>query len=159
MQNMVYISVCLFKTLRNVCFSIQSYAYFIRYVYSVPSVVSDSLQPYGLQPARLQSCLCPLPLSMGFSRKEHQSGLSFPPSGDLTNPGIESASFTSPALQADSLLLSHQKRRVSDTFQCNQYFFYFISNGTIFKIFVFCLLLICRNIFNFYIFNFTQKFC
>ena len=126
MQNMVYISVCLFKTLRNVCFSIQSYANFIRYVYSVPSVVSDSLQPYGLQPARLQSCLCPLPLSMGFSRKELQSGLSFPPSGDLTNPGIESASLRSPALQADSLLLSHQRRPVSDTFQCNQYFFFIL---------------------------------
>ena len=38
-------------------------------------------------------------------------------------------------------------------------FFNFISNGTIFKIFIFCLLLICRNIFNFYIFNFAQKFC
>ena len=63
MQNMVYISACLFKTLRTVCFSIQSYAYFIRYVYSVPSVIFDFLQLYGLQPARLQSCLCPLPLS------------------------------------------------------------------------------------------------
>ena len=40
------------------------------------------------------------PLSMGFSREEYWSGLSFPPPGDLPDPGIESRS---PALQADSL--------------------------------------------------------
>ena len=40
-------------------------------------------------------------LSMGFSRQEYWSGLSFPPSGDLPDPGID---LTSPALQADSLL-------------------------------------------------------
>ena len=41
------------------------------------------------------------PLSMGFSRQEHWSGLSFPSPEDLPNPGIEPRS---PALQADSLL-------------------------------------------------------
>ena len=40
------------------------------------------------------------PLSMGFSRKEHWSGLSFPSPGDLPDLGIEPGS---PALQADSL--------------------------------------------------------
>ena len=40
------------------------------------------------------------PLSMGFSRQEYWSGLSFPSLGDLPNPGIESGS---PALQADAL--------------------------------------------------------
>ena len=45
------------------------------------SVVSDSLQPYGLQPARL---LYP----WGFSRQEQQSGLPCPPPGDLPNPGL-----------------------------------------------------------------------
>ena len=40
------------------------------------------------------------PLSMGFSRQEYWSGLSFPSPGDLPNPGIEHGS---PALQADSL--------------------------------------------------------
>ena len=40
------------------------------------------------------------PLSMGFSRQEYWSGLPFPPSEDLPNPGIESRS---PTLQADSL--------------------------------------------------------
>ena len=40
-------------------------------------------------------------LSMGFSRQEYWSGLSFPPPGDLPDPGIEPRC---PALQADSLL-------------------------------------------------------
>ena len=49
----------------------------------------------------LQSCptLCdPMtaahqaPLSLGFSRQEHWSGLPFPSPGDLPNPGVESAS-------------------------------------------------------------------
>ena len=39
------------------------------------------------------------PLSMGFSRLENSSGLPFPPSGHLLDPGIEPVS---PALQADS---------------------------------------------------------
>ena len=38
------------------------------------------------------------PLSMGFSRQEYWSGLPFPSQGDLPNPGIEPASFMSPAL-------------------------------------------------------------
>ena len=40
------------------------------------------------------------PLSMGFSRQEYWSGLPFPSSGDLPDPGIEPRS---PALQADAL--------------------------------------------------------
>ena len=43
---------------------------------------------------------CQAPLSMGFSRQEHWSGLSFPSLGDLPDPGIKPRS---PALQADSL--------------------------------------------------------
>ena len=38
------------------------------------------------------------PLSMGFSRQEYCSGLTCPSPGDLSNPGIEPASLTSPAL-------------------------------------------------------------
>ena len=38
------------------------------------------------------------PLSMGFSRQEHQSGLPCPPPGDLPDSGIEHASLMSPAL-------------------------------------------------------------
>ena len=48
------------------------------------------------------------PLFMGFSRQVYWSGLLCPPSGDLPNPGIEPATPITPALQADSLLLSHQ---------------------------------------------------
>ena len=44
------------------------------------------------------------PLSTGFSRPEYWSGEPFPSPGDLPDPGIECAS---PALQADSLPLSH----------------------------------------------------
>ena len=47
------------------------------------------------------------PLSMGISRQQYWSGLPFPPPGDLPHPGTEPASPASPALQADSLLLSH----------------------------------------------------
>ena len=51
------------------------------------------------------------PLSMGFSRQEYWSGLSFPLPGDLPHPGIKPGS---PALQADFFFffffnhLSHQ---------------------------------------------------
>ena len=48
------------------------------------------------------------PLSMGFSRQEYWSGLPCSPPGDLPDPGIEPISPVTSALQADSLLLSHQ---------------------------------------------------
>ena len=50
---------------------------------------------------------CQVALFMGFSRQEHWSGLPFPSPGDLPNLTIELAS---PALQVDSLPLSHQGR-------------------------------------------------
>ena len=49
---------------------------------------------------------CQAPLSMGFFRQEYRSGLSFPPPGDLPDPGIKPASPVSPALQVDSIPLS-----------------------------------------------------
>ena len=58
------------------------------------SIMSNSLLPYGLYVAHQTT------LSLEFSRKEHWSGLPYPPPGDLLNPGIESRS---PALQVDSL--------------------------------------------------------
>ena len=45
------------------------------------------------------------PLSRGFSRQDHWSGLPCPPPGDLPDPGIEPVSPVAPALQAESLLL------------------------------------------------------
>ena len=59
------------------------------------SVASDYLRPYVAHQA---------PLSMGFSRQEYWSGLPCPPPGNLPYPGIKPLS---PALQADSLPLSH----------------------------------------------------
>ena len=56
-------------------------------------VMSSSLQPHGLQPARLLS-------SWRFSRQGHWSGLPCPAPGDLPNPRFKSRSL---ALQADSL--------------------------------------------------------
>ena len=41
---------------------------------------------------------CPTPLSMGFSRQEHWSGLPCPPPGDLLDPGIEPESLMPLAL-------------------------------------------------------------
>ena len=49
------------------------------------------------------------PLSMGFPRQEYWSGLSFPPPGDLPNPGIKPVS---PAWQVDSLPLRHQESHI-----------------------------------------------
>ena len=48
------------------------------------------------------------PISMRFSRQEYWSELPCPPPGNLHDPGIEPRSPASPALQAHSLLLSHQ---------------------------------------------------
>ena len=48
------------------------------------------------------------PLCMGFPKQEYWDRLSFPSLGDLPDPGIKRASPASPALQVDSLPLSHQ---------------------------------------------------
>ena len=50
---------------------------------------------------------CQAPLSMGFSLQDYWHGLPFSPAGNLPDPEIEPASPVSPALEADSLLLSH----------------------------------------------------
>ena len=51
------------------------------------STVSDSATPRTI--ARQA------PLSLGFSRQEHWSGLPFPSPGDLRDPGLEPGSPTS----------------------------------------------------------------
>ena len=58
--------------------------------------------------AVLRTAACQAPLSMGFSGKENWSGLPFPSLGDLPDSGIEPTSPPAPALQVDSLPLSHQ---------------------------------------------------
>ena len=50
-----------------------------------------------------------MPLSMGLSRQEYWSGLPFRPPGDLPNSGIKPKSPASPALQTNSLPLSHRE--------------------------------------------------
>ena len=67
--------------------SVQQQVWIILYpsvlVCLVAVVVSDSLQPNRL-------CIAyKTPLSMGFSRQEHWSGIPCPPPGDLPNPGIK----------------------------------------------------------------------
>ena len=51
------------------------------------------------------------PLSMGFSRQEHWSGLPCPPPGDLPDPGIEPTPPGSPALAAGSSPLAPPGKR------------------------------------------------
>ena len=63
------------------------------------SVLSDSLQPHELWPARL---LCPWD-----SPGKNWSGLPFLSPGDLPDPGIEPRS---PALQTDSLPTELQRK-------------------------------------------------
>ena len=43
-----------------------------------------------------------VPLFMGFFRQEYWSGLSFPPPGDLPNPGTKPVSPESPAMAGGS---------------------------------------------------------
>ena len=49
---------------------------------------------------------CQAPLSVEFSRREQWSGVPFPSPGDLPDPGLDSVSPTSPALQEGSWSLS-----------------------------------------------------
>ena len=80
-------------------------------VLGLSHVVRESLGTVPSHFSHLQLFVTPwtvalqAPLSIGFSR----SGLPFPSPGDLPNPGTESVSPAVSALQADSLLLSHQR--------------------------------------------------
>ena len=65
--------------------------------HSVAELLSNSANPWMVP--------CQAPLSVGFSRQEGWNALPCSPSGDLPDPGMEPVS---PALQADSLPLSHQ---------------------------------------------------
>ena len=56
---------------------------------------------------------CQASLSMGFSRQEYWSGFPFPSTGDLPDPGVKPRS---PALQADSLPLKREGRRLGECF-------------------------------------------
>ena len=70
--------------------------------------------------AKLLSCVwffatpwtvaCLALLSMGFSRQEHWSGLPWPPSGNLPNPGTKHVSLMSLALAGGSLALGTREK-------------------------------------------------
>ena len=77
-------------------------------MHAVTSAVSDSVQPYGLQPTRL---LCPC----GFSRQEYWSALPCPSPGDLPHPGIELVSH-SPALAGGFFTTSTTGSRITIVF-------------------------------------------
>ena len=62
------------------------------------------VQPF----ATLWTAACQASLSMGFPWQEYWSLLPCSPPGDLLDPGMEPVSLKSPALHADSLLLSNQ---------------------------------------------------
>ena len=55
----------------------------------------------------LWTVTCRDPLSLGFSRQEYGSEMPCPPPGDVPDPGINPAPPVTPALQTDSLPLSH----------------------------------------------------
>ena len=89
---------------RSLIFPILWFASIYLHCY-LPLLFSGTLNSGGVSfPFSLD---CQGPLSMGFPRQEHWSGLSFPSPGDLPDPGIKPrATVKSPALQADSLPLS-----------------------------------------------------
>ena len=57
--------------------------------------------------ATLWTVACQAPLSMGFSRQESWSGLPFPSSGDLPDPGIEATCLRSTCIGRQVLLPLH----------------------------------------------------
>ena len=69
--------------------------HFLHIILSVCVQLLGCVWPHGLNPWTVAH---QAPLTMGFSRQEHWSGLPCPPPGDLPNPGIKLASSMSPAL-------------------------------------------------------------
>ena len=74
------------------------------------------------------------PLSVGFSRQEHWSGLLFPSPGDLPDPGIK------PALdwQVDSLPLSHLRSPIPCQYLTLSLSFFFNSHPSTCKVLSHC---------------------
>ena len=83
------------------------------------SVMSDSVvTPWTIA--------CQAPLSMGFPRQEYWSGLPFPFPGESSWPRIEPES---PALQADSLPLSHLDKMFINSRSCRRWFWLLKVSG------------------------------
>ena len=107
----------------------------------------DSLQSYGLYPYRF---LCP----WDFSKQEYWSGLPFPFPGSLPNPGIKPMS---PALQVDSLPLSHWASPYTTHHELHAYIFHSSKcfSCSAWKLF---LHLVCLYFLFFSSYNTTYKF-
>ena len=72
------------------------------------------------------------PLSMGFSRQEYWSRLSFPPPGDLPDPGIELTSLMSLALAGGIFVTSATWEAPSHHVQL--FYFYFEEHAKLCKV-------------------------
>ena len=96
LYSLAYLQGWLFESQQTILITLKEMS-FIMCVCSVPCVF-----------AILWTVASQAPLSVGISRQEYWSGLLCPLPGDLPDPEMEP---TSPALQADSLLLSHQGSR------------------------------------------------
>ena len=77
--------------------------------------MSDSAVPWTVA---LQA-----PLSMGFFRQEHWSGLPFPSPGDLPDPGVEPASPVAPALAGRFLTTEPPGKPIRNIFAAQIWFF------------------------------------
>ena len=87
--------MCLFKVLNNKISLIPSVRYLVGLMLCAQLLSCVSLFVTSWTIA------CQVPLSMGFSRQEYWSGLSFPTPGDLPKPGNQTVSLTSAALAAE----------------------------------------------------------
>jgi len=94
-KNSVVLLVCFYGVELN-----ELFIHFGWWWYFSCSVVSDSF-------VTPRPVTCQAALIIRFPRHQYWSGLSFPSPGDLPIPGVEPVS---PALQADSLLLTNQGR-------------------------------------------------
>ena len=66
------------------------------------------------------------PLSMGFSRQEHWSGLPYPPPGYIPNPGVKPVSLMSPAL-TDGFFTMSTTWETQEAHSSTIYYNYFLS--------------------------------
>ena len=96
MRNVGALSVALYRCQHLILLFSFIFNYSI-YVVEACSVMSNSVTPCAIA--------CQASLSTGFSWQKYWSQLTFPSPGNLSNPGTEPVS---PALQADSLLVSHR---------------------------------------------------
>ena len=106
-----YCAVCLLCSLRGRVYSPPHDTFLICKEEGILLSITHAacvISPFS--PAQLLSTLWTValqaPLSMGFSRQEHWSGLPCPPPGDLPDPGVKPTSLTSPALAGGFFTIS-----------------------------------------------------